>query len=530
MINPFDPQLWGGVQFDHDEPILPPWDFLDILTIKDHDASSILKKPHGCYACGTFRTQPDESIPTGPFLLPAEPYEPLAMEVHTLCWGSAAWISTCLPTLEAWCVRHGHSLKVWKREDVPAHYPNEKFILVDLLRSFLEGDSERILWVDADVYVHPLAGEFPAHAEGLHMRIDQPTKVERKWPDWVREKFGRTVNGLHRYLNAGVWACDRKAAALLLRQIEKGPMVKGVMEQHQFNLWIHDAVEEDGMVVHHLPVKWNAMELREPAWFFHLAGKNKDDKILRTRSGGWIPDAVTTLRHFRPTVDYGKGAIVWPWDSSKSDWDELWFSWQSVRKHWKEDGWTCVLLADRKPAWWEGEFIYAPYYEDALWLGTQCAEKVLWMNDDIFMLADQTLEDYREARHLGSMEEKLGKHLIARGSWRRGLGQVLFRLLHHGRSIINFSTHTPYLYERKKVKEIFDTFGIFYKIPFETAYYNWHALPNKGCTEKSGGPHDMGEGRLWMNPAFVQVTPAFRELMATRYGDPAADQCNAMSE
>jgi hypothetical protein len=36
---------------------------------------------------------------------------------------------------------------------------------------------------------------------------------------------------------------------------------------------------------------------------------------------------------------------------------------------------------------------------------------------------------------------------------------------------------------------------------------------------KAKSPHDMGR-KLWINPAFAQVTQAFRDEMASRFGQP----------
>jgi hypothetical protein len=178
-----------------------------------------------------------------------------------------------------------------------------------------------------------------------------------------------------------------------------------------------------------------------------------------------------------------------------------------------------VLLGDRAPDWWPGEFIHAPDYASALTIGVQCAERVLWMNDDIFMLADQSPDTLSRAREFGEMRGKIAQTMVAQNTWRRGLGEVLMRCLHHGRPTRNFSTHTPYLYEREKAREILRVFGAFHKLPFETAYHNWFQTPWVACTEKARGPHDMA-GKLWINPSFRQVTPAFREVMASRLQSP----------
>lgn len=440
------------------------------------------------------------------------------MEVHTLRYGNQEWMAECVPTLESWCSRHGHPLTVWQREQIPASYPNEKFICLDILREFLASENDWCCWIDADVYCHPLAPEFPVTKPGFHVMIDQPSGATINWPEWVLKNYGRDHDGEWKYRNAGVWACDKASAMMILCEAESAPLAAGWMEQHQFNVWLSEA-RAKGLPIHDLTHEWNSFPGNGAAWFHHFAGKKKEKKLYEARAKGLLPDAIKRPGKLPPIPDFGAGAVVWPWASGKADWDELWFSYQSVRKHWSEKDWPLVLLADRKPDWWQGEFINASRYEDALWIGTQCAEKVLWMNDDIFMLADQSPADFALARHLGEMGHKLGQTLTAGNSWRRGLGQVLMRLHHNGLPTKNFSTHTPYLYQRDKAAAVHAAFGQFYKVPFETAYFNFHRQSFTHCVEKAKSPQDL-RGKLWVNPSFRQVTTAFLEELSGRFGNP----------
>jgi hypothetical protein len=141
------------------------------------------------------------------------------------------------------------------------------------------------------------------------------------------------------------------------------------------------------------------------------------------------------------------------------------------------------------------------------------------MNDDIFMLADQSPADFALAGDLGEMSHRLGETMAAMNQWRRNLGQVLMRCYHHGRGTFNFSTHTPYLYRRDLAREVLERFGVMWKLPFETAYHNWHRTPHSPLSGKAAGPHDLAANR-WINPSFRQVTEAFRAELAFRFGMP----------
>jgi hypothetical protein len=426
--------------------------------------------------------------------------------------------------LDDWCSRHGLPLHITSTWD--CSYPDPKFCEVDMLRTFLAGESDWMMYVDADVVVHPRAPRPCFETPGFHLRFDRYNDIPRQrasWVSWCEKHFGEVPSQNWIYRNAGIWACDRAAAATMLAVIEK-PYHTGIMEQHHFNWWLHQA-HRNGMPVIDLSNEWNRIpEETKPAWMFHIYSKKKFQNLLKFRQAGLLPDAVKPLDPAPPPVpDFGEGAVVWPYLSTAAQWDELWFSHRSVIEHWSEKHWPLVLIGDARPPWWPGKFIHAPKYEDALWIGTQCAENILWMNDDIFLLADQSPADLARPRHLAEMKDRLGTSIVAGNAWRRGLGQVLMRCHHHGRGTLNFSTHTPYLYQRSKVPEIFQQFGTFHKIPFETAYFNWHRRPARPCEEKAKGPHDL-DGKLWVNPSFAQVTPAFRTEMARRFGspDPAA--------
>ncbi len=475
---------------------------------------------NACLACAGFNgVITDAAAPTGPFILPVPENVPWqSIEVHTLRWGNPDWMAECAPTMEDWCARHGLPLKVTTTWD-PA-YPDPKFCEIDMLRSFLAGDGEWMFFIDADTVIHPLAPRPHFPQPGFWIREDTHGRANHRWFAWCMEKFGRHPSSDYLYRNAGVWACDRDSARRMLAVMEK-PYHEGIMEQDHWNWWISLAVEK-GMPLRDLPHRWNRFPReKRPSWIFHIYSKAKLRHLLNFRAAGLLPDQVKRFELPAERIpDYGPRAIVWPYLSTAAEWDELWYSHRSVLAHWKEkEDWPLVLAGDRAPAWWPGHFVHAPSYEEAITISVQCAEDVILMNDDILMLADQSLADLARARHLGEMLPEIGRKLVSANVWNRGLGQVLMRCHHHGRGTMNFSTHTPYLFERGKSREILRRFGVMHKIPFETAYHNWHRSPSAPLNEAAENPAKL-DGKLWFNPSFRQVTTALRELLATRYGSP----------
>lgn len=682
-----------------------------------------------------------------------------SLEVHTLRFGDADWISECAPALEGWCSRHGYPLKVHGRDE---SLPDEKFGTLQMIREFLAGDADTMLFVDADVFPHPQAPAFPA-LPGFAAYIETFGRVLKNWKQW--DGF---VPGW-KYRNSGVWSCDRETAAIFLAETESGPWEIGYREQHQFNAW-WAAASGKGMVMSDLPVDWNRLSKVQktemaPAWFFHLNGPDKlrtlrnlrdermlpppaktfdcpertgidraicypwiagkatweeirfslrsvekhfkdtkcpiyilgpdrptwlaehprlqhifidyssgrerglydafrigltiadsvlwmnDDEILvkpvgwedfaeavtegqldakvdellshgnrwragmanaaidlrhhghegpvmrfathtpflfeREKSieifqrfhlpfkGGWanlyhnwhrtphkpigrIKTHSLSPRHVKPETlflnyrdntltgllkrqieemfpepaawendkpassllpYFGAGAVVWPWKSDEAEYDELWFSSQSVRKHFSEKDWVHVLLGDEKPAWWTGEFVHAPRYEEALFAGAQCADRVLWMNDDIFMTGDQSPDDFAKARVSGSKKTK-EQFAASDNVWEQNLGSIMMGLEQRGLRATNFETHTPYLFERDKVRAAFDLFPpTIRRFPFATVYHNVHATPSAKLTERAKNPEDM-DGKLWINPQTSQITPEFIAELENRFGKP----------
>ena len=204
----------------------------------------------------------------------------MKLSANTLRFGNPDWMRKCAPTLEAWCQRHGYPLRVWG-DEFP-QYPCPKFGEIEMLREFLQGDSDMFLYVDADVIVHKDAPELDIVATGFHAATDDwhSTHTEQ-WRVWCDETYTNRLQNGAIYHNAGVWACDREAAQRFLAQAQP-PFIERLMEEFQWNWWLVNAVRE-GMEFHTLPDKWNHSNKSEvrtfPVWFLHVWGSEKHDEI-----------------------------------------------------------------------------------------------------------------------------------------------------------------------------------------------------------------------------------------------------------
>lgn len=194
----------------------------------------------------------------------------MTLQVNTLRYGSVPWFDHFTPTLEAWCKRHGYGLAVWSdKVSTSKGYPSPKFVERDMLECFLNTSDSRLLYVDADVWIHPEAPDFPA-LPGIAVATDSHHVMHNNhFNGWCAAAYGVEFP-LWEYSNAGVWSIDREAAEKLLRAWVP-PYREFFQDQHFFNAAICRA---KGITVSRLPSIWNRWsEDKQPAWFQHFWGE-----------------------------------------------------------------------------------------------------------------------------------------------------------------------------------------------------------------------------------------------------------------
>lgn len=195
--------------------------------------------------------------------------------VTTLRFGDCEWFGKFVPNLESWCRRHGYELRVWDNPFTWSHYPCPKFCERDMLEEFLASEADRMIYLDADVWIHPEAPGFPAK-HGICLTTDAHHLVHNAhFNGWCAALYGREFP-LWEYVNAGVWAVTRDAAAKMLRSWEP-PYVEYFQEQHFFNAVVCRAKEDRGLITARLHSRWNMWAGdKRPAWFQHFWAMEKD--------------------------------------------------------------------------------------------------------------------------------------------------------------------------------------------------------------------------------------------------------------
>jgi hypothetical protein len=233
------------------------------------------------------------------------------IEIHTLRFGNAWWVNELGHTLDLWCDKYGHSLRVWSNTDVSPGYPCAKFGVIDMMRAFVSGPSDWMMFFDADIYFHPDMPDISDLSEpGFYINTDPATHYNTVFPEWCRKHFKARVKDVAGwdYRNSGVWACDRQTAKEFLC-LAKQPYIRGVQEQHQWNWWLLLASNR-GMRVGHLPMQWNCMPGQEfqisPPACYHMFGAKKDLQFARLKEKGFIPfNIMNTIKNGFDPTPYG---------------------------------------------------------------------------------------------------------------------------------------------------------------------------------------------------------------------------------
>ena len=224
-------------------------------------------------------------------------------------------------------------------------------------------------------------------------------------------------------------------------------------------------------------------------------------------------------------------AVVWPWKASAATWNELKYSMRSVEKYLDDKECIFYILADAHPYFLSiktnhrVKVINASIYQTAVLYGTQLADKVLWMNDDICLLKPTSWGELEKTTlRLEEITEETAMDWILNtehNPWRKGLGRAAMSVIQKvGGPVYNFSTHTPYIYEREKAMEIFKTYGLWHKIPLETLYHNHFGTSSTELsTEKT---QDLGDtNALFLNYTDSKLTIPLRSALEEMFNEVA---------
>jgi len=334
-------------------------------------------------------------------------------------------------------------------------------------------------------------------------------------PEWCRKTFGKlpdvtvmppqeAIDGLRTMV-----ACDAH-----------------VISNSTFGWWGAWLGEKGPVVVpeiwHHKPGSYGDWKPAPDRWI--------KVPVTRHREGG-IPAAnLTGLRSQR--IQYDR-AILYPWHQMKDKWGKsLYYSLRSLEQHFEDKDCPIFILGTAEPHRLlknsRIKFLECWGYESALMQGLAIAEKSLWMNDDILFLKDTSWADVEKPLHFGPVTPELRRSMIENSNpWKQGYLRMLDLLAAEGvTEPFHYSTHTPYVFRRAEVMEVFEKFGCWSKMALELAVFNLFPKDGMPCNGHRTQTTDFGDAR-YLNHTDHLLTDELKEAIEARWPNPAKFEVKA---
>lgn len=328
-------------------------------------------------------------------------------------------------------------------------------------------------------------------------------------PEWCRKTFGKlpdvtvmppqeTIDGLRTMV-----ACEAH-----------------IISNSTFGWWGAWLGEKGPVVVpeiwHHKPGSYGDWKPAPERWVRVSIKRNRTDGIPAAN--------LTGLRAQR--IQYDR-AIVYPYHQQKDKWGRsLYYSLRSLEQHFADKECPIFILGTAEPYRLlkrsRIKFLECWGYEAALLKIPEIAHEVLWMNDDILFLKDTSWADVSVPLHFGPVTPELRQDLIERSNpWREGYLRMLDLLAAEGvHEPVHYSTHTPYVFDRKQVVEVFEKFGVWSKMPLEMAVYNLFTKDGIPCNGHRTNTPDFGDAR-YLNHNDNLLTEELKEAIEKRWPKPA---------
>jgi len=419
--------------------------------------------------------------------------------------GDPAWLRTVHPHQVAWAERNQVELKIVRK---PAAAPFSRDALHAGLVYFLRGNADWLLFLDPRVMIHPLApnplaGGLASGIWALPLPEQEPTR--RKWEEWVVQNFQQMPSRKHRYRNGGVLLLDRATAEKWLAYAE-AMTLPGVPEGYYLNFWLDRASSDQNIRIHDLPPEWNRLSrgIPAPAWFYHCEGLEPGKALERLQMKGYLPlpKPAVTIKPW-PENPEQEHLIAMPYLLEDDVWksEALRYSLRSIKRYF-EPGWPLIVYGTARPEWLrENAFQHEPSYPQAALRAYSKAQKVLWMCDDILFLRQTSEEDLDTPVHLPDLVPQLPVLLRQENRWQRARAHITGRLYHENGMdrVMDFSTHTPYLFHRDHARKTLDHFGVWHKFPFELAYHGLLGSKGRPCDDKADLESRDDPAMRWMN-------------------------------
>jgi len=322
-----------------------------------------------------------------------------------------------------------------------------------------------------------------------------------------------------------VWACDDDPRIPSPRDARHAPCVVFTGGAHPLedgNWLVPVGIHDSHLALFKIPFDKFAMV--PLGALDHLERKKTYHEAIQAKA------AKLRIRRFKPLANppANERAIVYPWKHDDVTWQELRFSLRSIEKHFEDRECPIYILGTKQPNFLlqkagRVRFMSAWSYWEALSLGVQMARKVLWMNDDIFLLRDSGWEDCEGAKYYDTIDPEFIENVGPQANpWKAGVIRILKLLVQRGVEDLRvYSTHVPYVFERKHAMATLKEFGVWDKMPFELAYYHLYGTKHRELGNERVSCEPYGKARF-LNVIDHRFTPEMKEDLQERFPDYAS--------
>lgn len=170
-----------------------------------------------------------------------------------------------------------------------------------------------------------------------------------------------------------------------------------------------------------------------------------------------------------------KTSVIYPYVEKYAKFQELKYSIRSLSKYLTDD-FDLFIIGD-KPEWLsdEAKFIESPVIskypvEDIsakmkkIIAREDVSDDFLWMNDDMYIMNPMDIKEACQLRAIEDLDVVYGnaKHINVTTPYRVNMWRTYCLLKENGRIAMNSCTHTPFCYNKTKLKDLLEKYNIGY--------------------------------------------------------------------
>lgn len=206
--------------------------------------------------------------------------------------------------------------------------------------------------------------------------------------------------------------------------------------------------------------------------------------------------------------------VYYPYLQSQKKWEELRYSLRSLEKFFMEENYEVWIVGDLPE--WAVNVRHIPHVKNERLVDSATCdaisklstyihhpdtpEEFIRMYDDIYLIGPRTLEEMKVTRYLFTYEEVKNRRFTSGcQAWRDDVKYSVEGAKEKGYAGIMTETHCPEVFEKTKMRDVFEIFNPFdNRLLTSTLYYNVYPYPRMLKDRKTeralfyGFEHDFG--------------------------------------